>query len=150
MEVATEKGFNFIQFRVVDSNILEDVRAYLRSLEPEVSPYRVNGELTAKAETGRKLFEDKKVGCVHCHPAPLFTDLGMYDVGTGGPLDRDKTTFDNPTCVELWRNPPYLHDGSSPTLEHMLTIGNKNGKHGATSHLTKEQIEALAEYLRSL
>lgn len=150
MEMATEKGFVFIQFRTMESNDVDKVRAYLRSLEPEPSPYRVNGQFSAKAESGRKLFEDKKVGCVHCHPGPLFTDLKMYDVGTGGSLDRDETAFDTPTCVELWRTPPYLHDGSSPTLEHMLTVGNKNGKHGATSHLTKEQIEALAEYLRSL
>jgi cytochrome c peroxidase len=150
MEVATEKGFVFIQFRTMESNDVDKVRAYLRSLEPESSPYLVNGKLFDKAKKGKTIFEDAKTGCVQCHPAPLFTDLKMYDVGTGHELDRDNTKFDNPACVELWRTAPFLHDGSAVTLKDLLTTENKGDRHGKTSHLGQEDVDALVEYLLSL
>ncbi|MBM3335848.1 hypothetical protein FJY63_14410, partial [Candidatus Sumerlaeota bacterium] len=133
----------------IEKGDLEAVWSYLRSLEPERSPYLVAGQLSEKARMGRRLFEDKKVGCADCHPAPLFTTMKTYDVGTKHELDRN-TDFDTPTCRELWRTAPYLHDGSAVTLEQMLTHFNTEGKHGATSHLSRQQIEALVEYLLSL
>lgn len=150
MDVAAEKGFHFIQFQTVAEQTLQDVRSYLRSLEPEASPYLVNGRLSPKAEKGKKVFENAKVGCAQCHPGPLYTDLKMYDVGTAGELDRDQKEFDTPTCIELWRTPPYLHDGSAATLLDMLTVRNKDNKHGNTSTLSKDDLEALVEYLLSL
>jgi DNA-binding beta-propeller fold protein YncE/mono/diheme cytochrome c family protein len=149
MEVAVQKGFQFIQFREVEQGDLEAVWAYLRSLEPERSPYLVNGRLGEKAAKGKRIFEDPKVGCARCHPAPLFTSLKMYDVGTKHEVDRN-TEFDTPTCIELWRTAPYLHDGSAATLKELLTRFNPEDKHGVTSHLSNEQIEALVEYLLSL
>jgi DNA-binding beta-propeller fold protein YncE len=149
MEVATEKGFMFIQFRIVEDAIMDDVRAYLRSLEPEKSPYLVNGELSAKAKKGKALFESDKVGCAKCHPAPLFTDLKTYDVGTRHEWD-SSGDFDNPTCVEMWRSAPYLHDGSAATLKDLLTTLNPEDRHGNTSKLSAEEVDALVEYLLSL
>ena len=177
MEAATEKGFMFIQFRVVEDEHIDAVRAYLRSLRPDPSPFLVmgkgkklacntchhtgkqgsqpkdhmatDGELTPLAKRGLTLFKDSKVGCVKCHPGPLFTDLKMYDVGTRHELDR-RDDFDTPTCLETWRTAPLCHDGSAATLMDMLTTQNKADKHGKTSHLGKEDLEALVEYLRSL
>jgi cytochrome c peroxidase len=177
MEAATQKGFMFIQFRIVDEEIMAAVRAYQRSLQPEPSPYLkrtrgrkldcgvchhkgvkgtpdaahmpIDGELTPEAERGLALFKDSKVGCVKCHTGPLFTDLKLYDVGSRNELDR-RDTFDNPTCYEMWRTGPFLHDGSAVTLLDMLTTRNRDDKHGVTSHLSKEDLEALAAYLRSL
>ncbi len=63
MEEATQKGFQFIQFREIEEGDLNAVRAYLRSMEPEPSPYLVNGVLSDKARKGRALFEDAEVGC---------------------------------------------------------------------------------------
>jgi YVTN family beta-propeller protein len=149
MDEAVEKGFQFIQFRQIDANDLAAVRAYLHSLEPEVSPFLVEGRLSEKALWGKRLFEDAQVGCAHCHPAPLFTSLETHDVGTRHELDRTGR-FDTPACVELWRTAPYLHDGSAVTLREMLTTMNRDGKHGKTSHLSPEEIDALVEYLLSL
>jgi cytochrome c peroxidase len=149
METATKTGFMFIQFRIADEAVMDDVREYLRSLEPEKSPYLVNGELSAKAKKGKTVFERPSVGCAQCHPAPLFTDLKMYDVGTRSDLDT-KPEFDNPTCVEMWRSFPYLHDGSAATLPDMFGARNKNDRHGKTSDLSKEDMEALVEYVLSL
>ena len=149
METATKTGFMFIQFRIADEAVMDDVREYLRSLAPEKSPYLVNGELSAKAKKGKTVFERPSVGCAQCHPAPLFTDLKMYDVGTKSDLDT-KAEFDNPTCVEMWRSFPYLHDGSAATLPDMFGARNKNDRHGKTSDLPKEDMEALVEYVLSL
>jgi DNA-binding beta-propeller fold protein YncE len=149
VEEAAQKGFQFIQFREVEQGDLNAVRAYLRSLEPEASPHLVNGRLSEKAVKGKRIFEDPKVGCAGCHPAPLYTSLQTHDVGTRHELDRD-SRFDTPTCVELWRTGPYLHDGSATTLQEMLTTLNPNDKHGKTAHLSKAEIDALVEYLLSL
>ncbi len=149
MEEATEKGFLFIQFREIEAGDLNAVRAYLRSMEPEPSPYMVNGQLSEKARRGRQIFEDPTVGCSACHPAPLFTSLKTYDVGTRSALDRS-SEFDTPTCVELWRTGPYLHDGSAVTLKEIFTTKNPNNQHGRTSNLSPEDLDALVEYLLSL
>ena len=149
MEAAAEKGFQFIQFREIDPGDLKAVQAYLRSLEPEASPWLVAGRLSEKALRGKRLFEDAKVGCAKCHAAPLFTSLETHDVGTQHELDRTGR-FDTPTCIELWRTGPYLHDGSAVTLKDVLSVMNPDDKHGKTSHLSKNEIDALVEYLLSL
>ena len=150
MEVATAAGFRFIQFVKVDPDDLAAVRAYLRSMTPEKSPYLTpEGGLTVKARRGKAVFEDAKTRCLACHPGPLYTDLRLYDVGTRGRFDR-AGVFDNPTLVELWRTAPYLHDGSAPRLRDVLTTHNKKDKHGVTSHLSDEEIDALVAYLLSL
>lgn len=149
MEMATKTGFTFIQFRVVDEAAMEDVREYLRSLEPEKSPYLVNGELSPKARKGKALFESDRTSCARCHPAPLFTDMKIYDVGTRNELDT-RPDFDTPTCVEMWRSAPFMHDGSAPAMMDVLTTRNKADRHGATTRLSAEELECLAEYVLSL
>jgi len=150
MEVAAAAGFKHILFRQVDQADLDATIAYLRDLKPLPSPYLENGKLSAKAEEGKKLFEDKEVACASCHPAPLFTTLKLYDVGTTGQLDRGAKEFDTPTLIELWKTGPFLHDGAAATLMDVLTTNNKGDKHGKTSHLSQQQKEALVAYLLSL
>jgi cytochrome c peroxidase len=79
----------------------------------------------------------------------LFTALETREVGTQHEFDRTGR-FDTPTCVELWRTGPYLHDGSAVTLREVLTTRNADDTHGKTSHLNPEEIDALVEYLLSL
>lgn len=149
MEEAAQKGFQFIQFREVEEGDLKAVQSYLRAMEPEASPLLVDGQLSEKAAQGKAIFEDARVGCARCHQAPLYTSLEAHDVGTRHELDRH-SDFDTPTCVELWRTGPYLHDGSAVTLRDMLTTMNPDDKHGRTSHLSDAEIDALVEYLLSL
>jgi cytochrome c peroxidase len=177
MEVAVKTGFTFIQFIALDDTKLDQVRAYIQAMPLEGSPYLAmtpgkklacavchhqgtkghmpkthmptDGELSAEAQKGLKLFTKPAVGCVKCHPGPLFTDLKTYDVGSGHELDGRKD-FDNPTCFELWRTAPYLHDGSAVSLMDMLTTLNKDNKHGNTSQLSDDDRKALVAYLLSL
>jgi DNA-binding beta-propeller fold protein YncE/cytochrome c5 len=148
MEHAVAAGFKFILFRGAQSNEIESVVAYLKSLAPAPSPHLVAGKLSAKAEKGKAVFD--KAGCAACHPGPLFTDLKTYDVGTTHELDRDAKGFDTPTLVELWRSAPYLHDGSAPTLRDVLKEHNPKDQHGSTSKLSADDLDALIEYLLSL
>jgi DNA-binding beta-propeller fold protein YncE len=149
-EIAVEKGFHFIQFNEAGDEITKPVKAYLAAMQPDKSPYLDEyGQLTAKALKGKEIFENEKVGCIKCHHGPYFTDLKMYDVGTKGKYSRTNS-FDNPTLIEVWRTAPYLHDGSAKTLKEVFTTGNAEDKHGKTSHLNEEEIDALIEYVNSL
>jgi len=149
METAAAAGFRFILFRVPEASEDKAVQAYLRSLAPAPSPYLAGGKLSARAERGRKLFDSRRTNCAACHPRPLLTDLKLYDVGTRGELDRTGR-FDTPTLMEMWRTPPYLHDGSAATMMDVLTTRNKADQHGKTTKLSSQELEDLAEYLLSL
>lgn len=149
MKVASRAGFKFILFREPQPGEHEAVEAYLRSLTPAGSPHLMNGRLSAKAQKGKVLFESLRTQCAKCHPAPLFTVKKLYDVGTRGELDRSGT-FDTPTLIEMWRTAPYLHDGSAATLHEALRERNLGDKHGITSSLTDEELDALVAYILSL
>ena len=151
METAARAGFVHIYFSEPDDADLQAVITYLKSLQPATSPYRApDGSLTEAARRGEKIFNNPRVGCSDCHPAPLFTDLSLCDVGTSGPFDQGAKRFDVPTLVELWRTPPYLHDGSAVTLHEVLGAGNPAGRHGSVSDLNSIEIDDLVAYLLSL
>jgi YVTN family beta-propeller protein len=107
--------------------------------------------LTPAEQRGRDIFESPETGCATCHPAPLYTDLQVHDVGTAdaygewfGPL------IDTPTLRFLYDSAPYLHDGSAATLHDVLTSANPNDEHGVTSHLTEQEIEDLIAFMIAL
>ena len=145
-EAAVRSGIRFIQFAVRPDEDAAAIDEYLKSLKPVPSPLLVDGKLSPAAERGAKVFE--QAGCAACHPAPLYTNLKEYDLGTGTGPDKDKK-FDTPTLVEVWRTAPYLHDGRAPTIREMLTKYNPGDKHGVTSGLTEEQINDLVEFVLS-
>jgi len=150
MEAAVRAGLRHILFRQVNEDEAQAIDAYLRALKSRPSPYRGrDGSLTPAARRGKKIFFAPKTGCAVCHPAPLYTDLKLHDVGTGAPLDR-RETFDNPSLIEIWRTGPYLHDGRAVTLHEVLSKFNKGDRHGRTSHLSKKELDDLAAFLLSL
>jgi len=151
LESCVRAGFTHILFTEPKEADADAVVAYLKSLQPVVSPYRKeDGALTDSALRGEKLFKDPQVGCAKCHPDPLLTDLHTYNVGSGRPFDRGANAFDTPALVELWRTPPYLHDGSANTVREVLVEQNSGDKHGVTSKLAPAQIDDLVAYLLSL
>jgi len=146
-KVAVRGGIRFIQFAVRPEEDAEAIDEYLMSLEPMPSPYLVNGKLSPAARNGRKVF--KKAGCADCHPAPLYTNMTKYNVGTGRNREVN-TEFDTPTLVEVWRTAPYLHDGRATTIKEVLTKFNTDDRHGETSKLSTREISDLAEFVLSL
>jgi len=146
-ETAVRTGFKFIQFAAVPEETAAAVDAYLRSLEQTPSPYLVDGKFSESARRGKKLFDS--MSCAVCHPAPLFTNLQLYDVGTGTGQDAGKP-FDTPTLREVWRTAPYLHDGRFATILDLLKSGDHAGIQKELKDFTPKQIEELAEYILSL
>lgn len=151
METAVRAGFVHIQFTEPAKEEVAAVISYLKSLEPVASPHLTRDDsLSDSATRGKDLFHRKSVGCATCHPAPLFTQLAMKDVGTASPQDLGKTAYDTPSLVELWRNPPYLHDGRAATLREVLIDHNPDDDHGNTSDLKPAEIEDLIQYLLTI
>lgn len=144
---------------------LDALAAYLATLTEEPpSPFRGPlGELPPEAELGRQLFESVELACTTCHKGPRLTDSQwvdpgvplLHDVGTIGPgsgqrMGMPLTGLDTPTLHGLWRTPPYLHDGSAPTLSDVVGAKNAGDLHGVTSALTPDERAALVAYLLCL
>jgi DNA-binding beta-propeller fold protein YncE len=146
-EMAVRSGFKHIQFAVVDDKTTAAVDKYLAGLHPVPSPRLVQGQLSPAARRGEKVFD--AVGCASCHPAPLYTDLKRYDLGTTQGVDAGRPV-DVPTLLEGWRTAPYLHDGSAATLRDVLTTRNPDKRHGDLSGLKPIEVDDLVEYLQSL
>ena len=146
-ETAVRAGLLHIEFADPDERDATALDAYLGSLAPVPSPRLVGGKLSPAATRGKQVFE--RSGCAGCHPAPLYTDLQQYNVGTGAGRDRD-TEFDTPTLVEVWRTAPYLHHGGATTIRQLLTGYNRADRHGSTSELTEQEIDDLTEFVLSL
>lgn len=120
-----------------------DIDAFLRSLSPPTYPFPIDA---AKADSGRALFESK---CARCHgtygehptypnkivPLELIgTDpararglsdrfIAHYNASWFGELhktDSEMTGYQAPPLDGIWATAPYLHNGSVPTLYHML------------------------------
>ena len=138
-EIAVGAGMKFIQFNTLDEENLMYIDEYLKALSPVPSPYlNKDGTLTESAEAGKLLFEQS---CASCHPAPLYTDNNLYNVGTkhfGG----DSGNYDVPTLNEVWRTAPYMHDGSMNTIEEVVRYFAKD--------LDETQVSQLSDYVRSI
>jgi len=146
-EVAVRAGIRYIQFAVRPEEDAVAIDEYLKSIQPVPSPCLVNGQLSESAKRGEKIYE--KAGCAVCHPAPLYTDKKLHNVGVGTGREAD-VKFDTPSLVECWRTGPYLYDGRAATIEDVLVKDNKSDKHGVTTKLSKEELADLAEYVKSL
>lgn len=134
---------------------LDALAAYVSSLDriPR-SPFRnPDGTLTADAVAGQEHFV--ALGCNTCHLGADFTDSAageLHDVGTltelsGNRLGGELTGIDTPTLLGVWQTPPYLHDGSAPTLRDVLTTRNADGAHGDTASLSEQELDQLVAYL---
>lgn len=139
--IAVRAGYKFIQFCDIEEDVALCVDAYIRSLEPLPSPYLVDGELSAKAIEGRKIYE--KRGCADCHSGPYYTDMKMHRIGEDVEFEQG---WDTPTLSEVWRTAPYLFDGRAATMEDVFLVH----KHGIEGKITRKEAEALAEYVNSL
>jgi mono/diheme cytochrome c family protein len=148
LEDSVPKGLLFFR-RVPEPELTEAIIAYLTSLEPEPSPYLVDGELSTTAKQGKDLFHGK-AKCVRCHKGTIRTDLKAHDVGTRGEFDRPDDVFYTPKLIELFRTAPFLHDGRAATLREVLTKYNPQGLHGMVSELSPPELDSLIEYLNSL
>jgi YVTN family beta-propeller protein len=139
------------------SEALDALAVYTNSHGVTLSPYAKTG-LSEAAQRGKKLFFSEGTGCAKCHSGPLYSDSQpgknrkMHDVGTGhdDPSEKMEPRYDTPSLIGVYRTAPYLHHGKAATLEEVLTTRNPKDQHGQTSHLSREQISDLVEFLKAL
>jgi hypothetical protein len=154
-----------------------DLKALSRYLVEGLRPVQKRVTSTGTlVDQGRALFHDEEVGCAGCHDsATQFTDGRNHDVhslrghevafaressvgvrfsfrGTGpaSPNAARKLSaqFNTPSLTQVVLTPPYMHDGSVPTL-HAL-IEENHDRMGATSQLSAHERRALVAYLETL
>lgn len=143
MELALDQSFDKLAASVVPT-IQEDFKSVIQYLRPPRYPYAVDASLAAK---GKALFESEKLGCATCHGTydgqgnvrwtglhrDVGTDPARMRLVSGGFIAAFKA---NPIAKEgnlsqskgyaatpltgVWANFPYLHNGSVPTLYHLL------------------------------
>ena len=139
---------------------LADLVTFLKSIPPRPNRYRLpDGQFTSAQERGKDIFERTRrkdgspiphqLQCGACHSGPYYTNRQLTDVGTGKPTDRS-SRFDVPHLANVELTAPYLHDGSAATLEEIWTVFNPNDTHGVTNDLSKDELNDLIEYLKTL
>ena len=139
---------------------LTDLVTFVYSLPYRPNRYRLaNGELTPAQERGKAMFErtkyknghpiPEKNQCAYCHSGPKYTNQQQVDVGTGKSTDRSPV-IDVPQLPNVAYSAPYLHDGSARSLEEIWTVFNPKDTHGVSNDLTKDELNDLIEYLKTL
>jgi hypothetical protein len=121
-----------------------------RPLGATMTPAQRRGkEIFNRAQTndGRAIPELGR--CVTCHFPPYYTDRKRHDVGTKMSFDRTGN-FDVPHLNNIYDSAPYLHNGMAATLEEIWTVYNPYDRHGVTNDMTKDQLNDLVEYLKTL
>lgn len=121
-----------------------------RPLGAALSPAQRRGkEIFERGATndGRLIPPERR--CVNCHFPPYYTDRKRHDVGTKMSFDRTGS-FDVPHLNNIYDSAPYLHNGMAATLEEIWTVYNPDDKHGVTNDMTKDQLNDLIEFLKTL
>ena len=154
----TEKFF--FRSQSFNQQQLTDLVAFVYSLPYRPNRYRLpNGDLTPAQERGKAIFERTKYKsgkpipeanqCSTCHSGPKYTNQQQVDVGTGKLTDRSPV-IDVPQLSNVAYSAPYLHDGSARSLEEIWTVFNPKDTHGVSNDLTKDELNDLIEYLKTL
>ena len=128
--------------------------------------------LSPSARRGWNLFSGD-AQCSRCHFGPNLTDRAFHNLGVGwdaaskrytddgrGAItDRpaDRGAFKTPTLRDVARHPPYMHDGSLPTLRDVILFYERGGvqnPHLDTQirplRLSRTDIDALVDFLEAL
>ncbi len=121
-----------------------------RALGAPLNPAQRRGKIIFERDTandGREIPIESR--CITCHFPPYFTDRSLHDVGTRQSMDRTGR-FDTPHLNNIYDSASYLHNGMAATLEEIWTIYNPDDRHGVTNDMTKDQLNDLIEYLKTL
>lgn len=169
------------QFRAVfgtdatADNVAKAIASFERTIANGNSPYdaylRGNKKaMSPAALRGMALFNGK-ARCISCHSGPYFSDSEYHNLGIGyingkysdvGRYDvtkrkQDMGAFKTPTLRNVAMTPPYMHDGSLPTLMAVIDaydrggVRNPNLDHSiAPLGLTSAQKVDLAAFLKAL
>jgi hypothetical protein len=151
MELEKDRSFDAL-IQVVVPTIKEEFNSVIRHLRPPRYPYEIDQAL---ADRGRELFYSQDVGCHRCHGmydgrgsvewpgvhADVGTDRsrievvsdGFIEAFNGSPLAAEGALkksrgYAATPLTGVWANFPYLHNGSVPTLRHLLGPASERPK----------------------
>lgn len=143
MELFKGRSYGEIEASVIPA-IRQEFLAVVRHIRPPRYPYEIDSALASK---GRELFYSDAIGCYRCHGeydgrgnvrwtgkhADVGTDRGRIDVVSEAFIDAfDSSPLSGQSrlvksegyaatpLTGVWANYPYLHNGSVPTLYHLL------------------------------
>jgi hypothetical protein len=143
MELEKDRSFDAL-IDTVMPRIKQEFDDVVRHLRPPPYPYAIDRAL---ADRGRALFHATDVGCARCHGVydghgnvewpgvhrDVGTDRARIDVVSQGfidafdasPIAREGSLIKSEgyaatPLTGVWANFPYLHNGSVPTLHHLL------------------------------
>ncbi len=128
--------------------------------------------VSAEVKRGYELFFGK-AECNQCHLGENFTDSSFHNLGIGwdpkkkdfkdigryaiSKKDADRGAFKTPGLREVAKHPPYMHDGSVPTLAAAVEHYNKGGTPNPwlstrikKLNLTKPEVQALVTFMEAL
>jgi YVTN family beta-propeller protein len=140
---------------------LEALVTYLNSIPLAPNRHRApDGQSTEAEERGKAVFyrewtnDHKPIPiqsrCATCHPEDThYTNRISTDVGTATQYDTS-SLIDTPQLDRVYEDAPYLHNGEARTLEEIWTVFNNQDTHGITSDMSKEQLNDLIEFLKTL
>jgi len=139
---------------------LDCLAAFMDSLRVPLSPAHTctcvqcrcaPGEpLTEAEQRGQTIFNDLGLGCIACHPPPLYTDQQTHDVDTATADERIGPEYDTPTLRGLYDSAPYFHDGSVATLHEAITYPSPGSEHDVSGLLNEAEIQDLIAFLLAL
>ncbi len=125
-----------------------------------------------EVKLGRELFSGK-AECNQCHLGDNYTDNRFHNLGIGwdperktfkdvgrqaiSKKDADRGAFKTPGLREVARHPPYMHDGSVPTLEAAVRHYDRGGTPNPwlstrvrRLDLTDAEVQALVRFMEAL
>jgi cytochrome c peroxidase len=164
-DLATQCGPRIAKFLFrsegFNTHELEDLVTYLNQIPlPPNRHLSPDGQLSEAQERGQAVFyrTQKNDGspipvynqCATCHPANShYTSRTSFDVGSADKYDTI-SSFDTPQLDRVYEDGPYLHNGQALTLEEIWTVFNNKDTHGVSSDMSKEQLNDLIEFLKTL
>src|SRR5262249_38603510 len=138
--INVEQGGHFDLANAAQSEQMDAIAAYVNYALPYPKPPTTDSTLVAQGST---VFT--QAGCASCHSGDHYTDSGagnptldlsgtvlVHDVGSWADGDVDHTdfeghprtacAFDTPELLGIAASAPYMHDGSAPTLDAVVTL----------------------------
>ena len=132
---------------VVDTGAIAE---WLNEMPPPIAR-SLSADEQPSAARGATVFNAPATGCATCHSGALYTDRMFHSVlPASTDPDAQLSAVDTPSLIAVRNRPPYLHDGSAPTLMDVLTTQNVGDTHGQTSTLSAQQLQDLETFLESL
>jgi YVTN family beta-propeller protein len=147
------EGFNTPELKALLTYLNNIPLAPNRHLAPD-------GQLTDAQERGKSIFFREYTNngseipmqnrCDTCHPAEThYTARISTDVQSATRYDTNGMV-DIPQLDRVYEDAPYLHNGEALTLEEIWTVFNNQDTHGVTSDMSKDQLNDLIEFLKTL